>query len=110
MELHQYLTVLVSRNGCQILDLICTSRRNSMSTTLISLSVIFLLICLLSTSVGFDSTKRKNWSILLCGFLGGVFLGLSNSDIKSGIGIGFVVVVISYFVAPYMLSLRNHKE
>jgi hypothetical protein len=58
-------------------------------------------------SVGFDPRKRQNWSFILCGFIGGVLLGLSKNDFKSGTGMGILLVIFAISVAPYMLFLRN---
>jgi len=78
-----------------------------MSNIIVFIAVIFMLICLLNASVGFDLRKRRNWSFILCGFIGGVLLGLSKNDLKSGIGIGFLVAILASVAAPYMLYLRN---
>ncbi len=75
-----------------------------MSTAVVYLSLVFMALCLLSASIGFDLRKRWNWSFLLLGFIGGILLGLSQNDFKSGVEIGTLVAVFSMAAA----SFRNH--
>jgi hypothetical protein len=78
-----------------------------MSTGEVYLSLIFMAICLLSASVGFSLRKRWTWTFLLFGFIGGVLLGLSQKDLKSGVMIGTLVSVFSMAAASFRYHLKN---
>ena len=82
-----------------------------MTNALVYLSLLFMLICLLNDSVGFDLRRRRNWLIILLWVIGGVLLGLSQRDFKSGVMIGALLAVFSMAAASFRYHLRNrHKD
>jgi|WetSurMetagenome_2_1015567.scaffolds.fasta_scaffold894472_1 hypothetical protein len=81
-----------------------------MSTGVVYLSLIFMAICLLSASVGFTLRKRWTWSFPLFGFIGGLLLGVSQKDFKSGVEIGILVSVFSMAAASFRYHLRTRYK
>jgi drug/metabolite transporter (DMT)-like permease len=81
-----------------------------MTNALIYLSLFFMLICFLGASFGFNLRKRRNWIFILLGFMGGVLLGLSQRDFKSGVMIGVLVAVFSMAAASFRYYLRNRDK
>jgi hypothetical protein len=81
-----------------------------MTNALVYLSLFFMLICFLGASFGFNLRKRRSWLIILLGFLGGLLLGLSQGDFKSGVMIGTLLAVFSMAAASFRYHLRNRDK
>ena len=81
-----------------------------MTNALVYLSLFFMLICFLGASFGFDLRKRRNWLFILLGFIGGVLLGVSQKDFKSGVMIGALLAVFSMAAASFRYYLRNRDK
>ncbi|MFT3895799.1 MAG: hypothetical protein QM730_29625 [Anaerolineales bacterium] len=81
-----------------------------MTNALIYLSLFFMLICFLAASFGFTLRKRRNWLFILFGFIGGVLLGISQKDFKSGVMIGALLAVFSMAAASFRYHLRNRYK
>jgi hypothetical protein len=81
-----------------------------MTNTLIYLSLFFMMICFLGASFGFSLRKRRNWLFVLFGFIGGIFLGLSQKDFISGVLIGILLAVFSAGAASFRYYLRNRDK
>jgi hypothetical protein len=73
---------------------------------LIFIAIILAIICLVGVITGIDLKKRSNWLFVLCGFLLGVLMGLSNGDFSAAVGFGFGAAIT---VAYSGEMVRRHK-
>ena len=73
---------------------------------LIFIGIILAIICLVGINTGIDLKKGTGWFYILCGFLFGFLVGLSNGDFLSAIGIGFGVAITEAYAGEMLRRQR----
>ncbi len=64
---------------------------------LIFVGILLAAICLVGMYIGIDLRKGIGWLLVLCGFLLGVLLGLSNGNFSDAVVLGFGVgIIVAY--------------
>lgn len=78
-----------------------------MKTIAIANSIIFIVIGWFVVTLGFDIKKPTNWLYGLYGFLTGVLIGISYSDLKNAVIVGVLFFFIIMFGGA---TTHMHRE
>jgi uncharacterized membrane protein len=70
--------------------------------------VVALIISSVGIFIGIDLKNPSHWLFIFCGFLFGLFVGLTRNDWISGIGLGIVSAVLVVYTATVLQQQKQY--